>query len=82
VIEKIEDVDQLEKLLKEVPLNEYALRKAIRLQIRQLKVKQGKSIVMIAFLKRCRYGSDWTWLDLICLSTISLCKQHTGNIGR
>lgn len=40
--------------LKDVPLNEYALRKAIRLQIRQLKVKQGKS------LELC--GCDYTWL--------------------
>lgn len=40
VIEKMEDLDQLEKLLEDVPLNEYALRKAIRLQIRQLRVKK------------------------------------------
>jgi len=52
----MEDVDQLEKLLKDVPLNEYALRKAIRLQIRQLKVKQGKSLVPITFLKKSWYG--------------------------
>lgn len=43
VVEKIEDIDMLEKLLKEVPLNEYALRKAIRLQIRQLRVKKETS---------------------------------------
>lgn len=41
VVETIEDVDMLERLLKEVPLNEYALRKAIRLQIRQLRVKKA-----------------------------------------
>jgi len=41
VVEKMEDLDMLERLLKEVPLNEYALRKAIRLQIRQLRVKKG-----------------------------------------
>lgn len=44
VVEKIEDIDMLEKLLKEVPLNEYALRKAIRLQIRQLRVKRETSM--------------------------------------